>query len=224
VLAPAERAEHDGEALFATVPPSRGDVEHALALFAAAAPQELEGRIDTERRRVALEVLSEAESPAPSGASARLLAVLGAILVLSAAWLRSASGGAVAAAPAALAAALIAGAGGSLESAAFAAGASALASLLLLARVRELERAGAERGVSLSLALRDSGRPSAALALAAAGVAACAAPASAALAPIVARHRARAHPSARAQPGHEIVRRPRAATRGCVGARGLAPA
>jgi hypothetical protein len=92
----------------------------------------------------------------------------------------------VVAVPAALAALVLVGAGARVESAAFAAVASALASLLLLARVRELERAGAERGVSLSLALRDSGRPSAVLALGSAGVAACIAPVSVAAAPALA--------------------------------------
>ena len=45
-----------------------------------------------------------------------------------------------------------------------------------LARTRELSAAGAERGVALSLALRDAGRPSAALALAAGGLAAALSP------------------------------------------------
>ena len=185
VLGPAQRAAHDGDAAFATVPPTRTDVEATLALFAASAPAELAGRIDAERRRVEIDVLQDATPSIASHSAARALLVLAALFALSALWLRSALAAAVACAPAALAAAALVGAGAELASAALGAVAAALCALLVLARVRALAGAGAERSIAVSLALRDAGRPGAELALAGTGLAALGAPASLVVAPLL---------------------------------------
>jgi hypothetical protein len=150
------------------VPPSRGEVEAALALFSAA---QLGGSIDRERRRVTIDAWVDDGPTVPPGSARRLLGALALLLALTAAWLRSPGGAVVAALPASLAAALLLGARAPLAASALGAAAAAVSALLLLARARALARAGAERGIALSFALRDAGRPSVALALLGCGLA-----------------------------------------------------
>ncbi|HTO70574.1 MAG TPA: hypothetical protein VMR31_11990 [Myxococcota bacterium] len=61
-LLPAMRALHGGDPDFAVVPPTRAQVEEALAAFGRARPAELARALDPARRRLALELAVDAPS------------------------------------------------------------------------------------------------------------------------------------------------------------------
>jgi hypothetical protein len=183
VLAPANRALHDGDALFATVPLTRLDVERALEPFRGESVATLARSLDGEQRRLAVEILVvpslavaaplEARGLASSALAIALTGLLGAAV------LRSVRGGVLCAMPALLTGALVLGLAsvfaGGLQSASaalapLAAGVSAGLGLQLLARVRALLELGSQLEVALSLALRETGPSLASAALASSAV------------------------------------------------------
>ncbi len=170
VLAPANRALHDGDALFATVPLTRADVERALRPWQREERAALERQIDAEGRRVAVELLVVPSVAASAPVAARSLAssLLAVVLVgaLGAALLRSVRGGLICALPAAATAVIVlilaaTGAGGlhgaGAALAPLAAAVSAGLGLQLLARLRALLEVGAQLELALPLALRETG-------------------------------------------------------------------
>ena len=179
VLAPANRALHDGDALFATVPLTRTDVVRALRPWQREEPATLERQIDAERRRVAVELLVFPSVAASAPVATRALActLLSIFLVgaLGSAHLRSLRGGLLCALPAATTAVIVLGLasaqvgglhGAGAALAPLAAAVSAGLGLQLLARLRALLEAGAQLGVALPLALRETGPALASAALA----------------------------------------------------------
>jgi hypothetical protein len=183
VVAPANRALHDGDALFATVPLTRTDVERALRPWYREERATLERQIDAGRRRVAVELLVVPSIAAAAPVAARSLAstLLMVILVgaLGGRLLRSSRGGLLCALPAATTALItlilantqtggLHGAGAAL--APLAGAVSAGLGLQLLARMRALLEAGAQLEVALPLALRETGPVLASAALASAAL------------------------------------------------------
>ena len=178
-LAPANRALHDGDPLFATVPLTRIDVERALRTWQRGDRRMLGRQLDAERRRVAVQVLV-----APAAAAAAPLAVrsiastvlaLALVALLGGALLRSPRGGVLCAAPAAITAAAVLGLAGAFAGGFHGAGAalaplaaalSAGLGLPLLERTRALLAMHAELEVALSIALRETRRATASAALA----------------------------------------------------------
>ena len=71
---PAMRATHDDDPGFAVVPPTRGQVEDAFAALAREAPERLADGLDTEKRRLALDLLADTRDPSAVAELARALA------------------------------------------------------------------------------------------------------------------------------------------------------
>jgi hypothetical protein len=183
VLAPANRALHDGDPLFATVPLTRTDVVRALRPWQREARSALERQIDGERRRIAVELLVDpnaaASAPLATRSLASVLLAIALVGALGATVLRSLRGGLICALPAATTALSVLGlasalAGGihsaSAALAPLAGAVSAGLGLQLLARTRALLEAGAELEVALSLALRETGPAIASASLASAAL------------------------------------------------------
>ncbi len=181
VFAPANRALHDGDPLFATVPLTRVEVERALEPWLRDPRAPLEPALDAEQRRLAVELYvvpsRVASAPVASHALASSALAVALVAALSACVLRSARGGWLCAAPAALTAALVlalasAFAGGfrgaSASLAPIAAALAAGLGLQWLLRVRALLELGAQLEVSLSLSVREMGPSLASAALASA--------------------------------------------------------
>jgi hypothetical protein len=178
-LAPANRALHDGDPLFATVPLTRIDVERALEPWHGDAGPTLARALDDRGRRLAVELYVvpglALGAPIPARSLASSLLSVVCVGLLGAAVLRSARGGLLCAAPALLSATLVLGLagafGGGLHGASaslapLAAALSASLGLQLLVRVRALLELGSQLEVALSLALRDTGPSLASAALA----------------------------------------------------------
>jgi len=79
-VVPAMRASHDDDPVFAVIPPTREQVDEAWALFAREAPERLRDGTDTERRRLAIDMLVDARD---SDAMAALERELGAWAAVS---------------------------------------------------------------------------------------------------------------------------------------------
>jgi hypothetical protein len=165
VVAPATRALHDGDPVFATVPPTRRDVGLALQPWQRSDRAGVARQLDAEARRVAVEMLVAPAVAASAASPARPLAstllALAGIVALGASLLRSARGGVLCALPAAatalvvlaLARAFAGGLGGAGAAlAALAASVSAAFGLQLLVRTRALLAERAQLEVALSLA------------------------------------------------------------------------
>ncbi len=169
-LAPANRALHDGDVLFATVPLTRTDVDRALRPWQREHRSLLARQIDRENRRVAVDLLIapslEVPAPAPARPIASALLTIGLVAVIGFALLGSARGGWICALHAAIVSAVLLGLSGALPDglrgagAAFAPISAAIGAgfgLLLLASIRERLEAGADLEIALSLALRETG-------------------------------------------------------------------
>ena len=183
-LAPANRALHDGDALFATVPLTRVDVLDALEPWQGLGAAALAGRIDAEQRRVAVELLvapaAELGAPLLARPLASVCAAVACAALVCGLALRSARGALACAAPAALAGfallLLAAGFAGGAGSAAAAlapltASLAAGVALILVERLRALRELGSQVEVALSLALREAGPALASAALGASALA-----------------------------------------------------
>jgi len=170
VVAPANRALHDGDPLFATVPLTRTDVVRALEPWRREERSTLVRQIDGERRRVAVELAVVPSLAASAPVAARPLAstLLAVALVgaLGTALLRSPRGGLLCALPAAATSVVVLGLASALAGGLHGAGAalapvaaavSAGLGLQLLVRTRALLEAGSQLEVALSLALRETG-------------------------------------------------------------------
>jgi len=170
VAVPANRALHDGDPVFATVPLTREDVVQALHPWLQDDRAAPDLQVDAKRRRVAVDwlVVPNAAGPTPVfgrplASTALALFLVGAI---AAALLRSARGGALCALPAGivsvvvfvLARTFVGGSGGAgVALAPLAAGVSAALGMQLLVRTRALLAERAQLEVALSLALRETG-------------------------------------------------------------------
>jgi hypothetical protein len=169
VVAPANRALHDGDPVFETVPPTREDVVLALQPWQRGDRAGVGQQLDAERRRVAVELLMAPAVAASAGAPVRpiaglLLALVG-VAAIGGRLLRSARGAALCALPAAGSALVVlalsrffAGGVGSAGAALapLATGIGAALGLQLLVRTRALLTERAQLEIALSLALRES--------------------------------------------------------------------
>ncbi|MBM4335963.1 MAG: hypothetical protein FJ108_08620 [Deltaproteobacteria bacterium] len=182
-IAPANRALHDGDSLFATVPLTRAEVVRALRPWERTARESLAREIDPERRRVRVELLVDpsaaAVAPRTPAALASTALAVALVALLGAAVFRSARALALCAAPAATAGAIAlvlassVGAGPQSDAAALAPLCASLASglgLVLLDRTRGLLEAGTQLEVALPLAQREAGTALASASLAAASL------------------------------------------------------
>ena len=182
-IAPANRALHDGDSLFATVPLTRAEVVRALRPWERTARESLAREIDPERRRVRVELLVDPSAAAvaprtPAALSSTALAVA-LVAFLGAAVFRSTRALVLCATPAAAAGAialgLASGVGGGPQcvAAALAPLCASLASglgLVFLDRTRSLLEAGTQLEIALPLAQREAGTAIASSALAAASL------------------------------------------------------
>ncbi len=179
IVAPAYRALHDGDPAFATVPPTRSDVESALRPWLRDERRTVSRQIDAERRRVAVELVEAPGELAPLALRTRplagvLLSLLG-VAGLGALALGSARGGVLCALPGAIAApgflvlARMIDPVGPVGAAALApltVGVTAAFALLIAVRVRSLLRVRAEPAFAVARSMRESASTIASAALA----------------------------------------------------------